>query len=91
MEGRGKNFYGREISLELFALQDEAIDETEFYLNVNGDVLGACNLSYESQERLKVDNVHRKGFTPLRAAKRWNKRLEAFERPTVESILEAAA
>lgn len=90
MEGRGKDFYGRNLLLCPFEIMDEYIQNTEFYLNVNGDIVGACDLSYESQDVLKVDNVNARGFTPLRAAKRWNKRLEAFERPTVSNLLEAA-
>lgn len=77
MEGRGRAYEGRNVSTSCFLLEDDdTINEAEFYMNVNGDVLGECNLSYESQDKLKIANVHDEDFDPMQAAQKWNDLLE---------------
>jgi hypothetical protein len=42
-------------------------------MNVLGDIYGACDLSYETQEALKTSNVWDARFSLGGAARRWNK------------------
>jgi len=57
-EGNFKeNFnYGRPVNIHQLELEDNRIDG-DFYLNVNGDIICCCDLSYENQEFNIVGNV----------------------------------
>lgn len=88
-QGRGAELWNRELKLSGFEFYETAINETTFYMNVNGDILGDCNLSYESQDALKVANVNDKGFSPMKAAEKWNKIIDVVENTAVENVIES--
>lgn len=90
-EGRGAELYNRELTLSPFEIDDCGLCETTFYLNCNGDILGDCNLSYETQDALTVGNVHDKDFCPVKCAEKWNEKLDAVEHATVENVLAIGA
>jgi hypothetical protein len=69
-EGRARGA-SREVSRSPFEIDDETVTEGTLYLNVNGWVLGACDLSYESQreKRWQVCRVEKFSVDALR---KWN-------------------
>jgi len=46
----------RRISPEKLTFNKKTITEGEVYLNVNGDILTCCDLSYKRQDKLKIGN-----------------------------------
>lgn len=62
-EGRAKNWGGRSTPLQsiIVGLDEDgnvtAIEDT-VYVNVLGDVIPSCDMSYQSQEKYKIGNVH---------------------------------
>lgn len=62
-EGRAKGWGGRQALLNTLSLglddqgKIEAIDG-DVYVNVKGDVVPSCDLSYETQDEEKIGNVH---------------------------------
>ena len=67
-EGRYKENYGdgRELTIYQLTIEDNRVDG-EFYLNVNGDIIRSCNLSYENQEHNIVGHVRK--FNEIRFKK----------------------
>ncbi len=90
-QGRGAELWSRELSLYPFEIDDCGICEETFYMNANGDIIGNCNLSYETQDALKVGNVHDADFCPVKCAERWNAKIDAVEHATVENVLAIGA
>lgn len=78
-EGRGENYYGnKEVSFSEFTIEDDYISDSYLYLNCEGNLLGACDLSYESQREkaLIIANVQDKKFNLLRSIKKYNKKFK---------------
>lgn len=80
-EGRASFNYPdcRELEPCKYEIWDNNISESDIYLNCKGDILSACDLSYESQDEKKeffICNVTDKNFNLLKAVEEYNKAFE---------------
>lgn len=72
-EGRAMGLGGRDAYLsELVVGEDddgnpETVEGTVF-VNVNGDIISSCDMSYESQEKNKMGNVHEQSLCKILTA-----------------------
>lgn len=96
-EGRSvdNHYTTKEINFCEFEVLDDVIEgDAELYLNCLGDLVGSCNLSYDTQtnKNLIIANVHDKDFNLRRSVQSYNKRIKHldYEERTVEGISELA-
>jgi len=58
LKREGKSLKGKPVEIIPLELEDNIV-KGNVYLNVNGDICSSCDLSYESQDKYKIGNIHR--------------------------------
>jgi organic radical activating enzyme len=79
-EGNGENYGGRDIDIYPITIDNENIyDTTTLYINVLGNVMGYCDLSYKSQdcEVLNIFNII-DDINVIKAVEEYNKNIESI-------------